>query len=151
MRITARVPMLLLAWIPLLGAGPVREATVDAVVDRIEDELLVLDVAPHASLAIPRGTSDLSEGEAVTVFLVVGAVAHAPARDAQEWRVVAADASWLRVAAGDPERAFGWPRALAPAVEPGDRLRVRMRSDRARTARRRRELEELRKQALPEP
>src|SRR5205823_1181938 len=53
--------------LPMLLSSPAM-VRIDATIDRIEDDRLVLDVPPYPSLPIPRALGpDLVEGAAVTI------------------------------------------------------------------------------------
>lgn len=116
---------------------------VSASVDRIEDDLAVLDVPPHPSLAVPRALApSLGEGDAVLLRVRV---------DERGTVTVTAVGDTMLVLESRALH-FRWPRALAPGdVAPGDRLSVRITEDPLETRRREAALEALRRSLQESP
>ena len=117
------------AGVPPRAPGRGEAAVViDASIDRIEDEWLVLDVPPHPSLPLPREMADWArEGDRVTIRV------ERARRTKQEDRIGPVLSAWralviergppLRLRSGDAgSTEFRWPDALAPTVRGGDRL-----------------------------
>lgn len=131
MRVACLVVPLLLFSRPVQGKDPVR---LDATVDRIEEDRLVLDLPPWPSLPIPRALApDLVEGAAVTIEVSVAA-------DGEISVAVERDRLLLTL---EGSRPFRWPPDLAPKVVPGERLRMRVSRDPSREAARAAEIARL--------
>ena len=87
--------------------------TTPAVVDRIEEDWLVLDISPFPSLNVPhRLAPSFREGDAITVTVTRTVVG--------PFTMQALDSRGLVL--GDELGTFHWPEALAPPLQIGDRV-----------------------------
>jgi hypothetical protein len=99
---------------------------VEATVDRIEDDLVVLDVPPEPSLPIARALVPWArEGDSLTLEFSVSLASGRIDADSVRVRVLDAGPP-LRLAPIDakPARIFRWPARFAPPVRAGDSLDV---------------------------
>lgn len=102
-----------LLFLALMSPAPSDTVITQTVIDRIEEEWIVLDVPPHPSLPVPQRLGpSLHEGDALTVTVTRTVVG--------PFSLQGRDSRGLVL--GDDLGSFHWPEVLAPPLEIGDRV-----------------------------